>query len=217
MSILEFLVLSGSIASLLYAIAPVLIPPLHYLASALFGRIDETLDAYHIAWQRRADRTAAETGERRSREAFFEWLASRAGVADSDEALDHDLIEAQRLTPLIRHLLQEEIPAAVKRCNGLHYRMALFSGAIHLREIAAEPECLILRRNTVDLLRQSDGLLRQYPLRLRLEADDLLHASIAIRKSLLPTCSRCPYIHQTVTDAGERCPTAQLIHIEARP
>jgi hypothetical protein len=56
--------------------------------------------------------------------------------------------------------------------------------------------------------------LQQYPLNLRIETDDLMSASIVVRKSLLPTCRVCPYVQRSVAAAGERCPAAELIQVE---
>src|ERR1051326_6590399 len=147
MSIFDFIAVTGLIAIFLYVTVVVLAPPLHYIATGASQWLNEALTEHFFAWRNRATYAAAEAYERRSREQFFDWLASRAGVSRGDDTLDQDLIEAQRLTPLIRVLLQEEIPAAVRRCNGLHFKMAILAGAVHMREIAGEPECLILRRN----------------------------------------------------------------------
>jgi len=116
--------------------------------------------------------------------------------------------------PMLRLLLEDEIPKAIRRCNRIHRRMAVLTGALHMREIAAEPECLALRHWMIDLLRNSQNFLDQYPIRLRVESDDLLHASIVLRKSLFPICSRCPYIQKSVLAAGERCPAAELIQVQ---
>jgi hypothetical protein len=144
---------------------------------------------------------------------FLEWLKTRVnGDLDGDQ-VDEQLVQAQKLTPLLRYLLQEEIPNSIRRCNSLHLRMALVSGAVHMREISHEPECLGQRRWMWHLLSNSDALLQQYPLQLRIETEDLLTASIVVRKGLAPTCRACPYVQRSVAQAGERCPAAELIQV----
>jgi len=191
-------------------------PPLRHLATSAGSWMNDAMAEYQFHWSARSTTVHQQARERRSQREFMRWLAGRVGGAQ-DEHADADILQAQELTPAIRLLIEEEIPGAIRRCNGIHRRLALLTGAIHMREIAIEPECIAMRRWTIFLLANTYDLLQQYPMSLKLESDDLLNASIVLRKNLVPTCSRCPYIRQTVSCAGERCSAAELIHIDTGP
>ena len=214
MSVFELLIFGAIITLGSLVILIFLLPPISYLSQRASLWFDSTVIDYSLAWFGRAAFARRQREQRRSKREFLNWLQTRVnGELDGDQG-DELLIEAQRLTPLLRYLLQEEIPDSIRRCNALHRRIALLSGALHMRDIAFEPECLGLRRWMSNLLANTEDLLQQYPLRLRIEADDLLNASIVVRKSLLPICQRCPYVERTVAAAGERCPAAELIQLE---
>jgi hypothetical protein len=51
------------------------------------------------------------------------------------------LVEAQRQAELIRILIEEELPRAVRSCVEIHRLMATVTGAFHMSEVAYEPQC----------------------------------------------------------------------------
>ena len=214
MSLLEFLLFGGLASIGLILVLTFLLPPIQYLAQRASLWFDATIFHHHVSWFGRLATARHQNEEHRSNREFLQWLQTRVnGELDGDQ-VDQLLIQAQKLTPLVRYLLQEEIPSSIRRCNSVHLRMAVVSGATHMREISYESECLGLRRWMSHLLSNTDALLQQYPLNLRIETDDLMSASIVVRKSLLPTCRVCPYVQRSVAAAGERCPAAELIQVE---
>jgi hypothetical protein len=214
MSLLDFLFFGGIASIGLILVLTLLLPPIQYLSQRASLWFNATLFHHHAAWFGRLATARHENEQHRANHEFLHWLQTRVnGELDGDQ-VDQLLVQAQKLTPLLRYLLQEEIPSSIRRCNSLHLRMAVASGATHMREISYESECFGLRRWMWHLLSNTDALLQQYPLNLRIETDDLLSASIVVRKSLLPTCRVCPYVQRSVAAAGERCPAADLIQVE---
>jgi hypothetical protein len=149
--------------------------------------------------------------QNQDRQEFLNWMAVQAGTASTGSGVDETLLEAQRQADLIRILVEEELPKAVRRCVETHRLMATVTGAFHMSEIAYEPECYQLRAATVWLLSHTVDFFTGYP--LRLEDTRLIHNSIVLRKRALPTCRRCPYVQQTVDQAGPLCPTAELVQL----
>jgi hypothetical protein len=214
MSFLEFLIVGGGMTIMLIPALMFLLPPIRYSMQWIRLQCNAAIYHHHVDWFGRLATMRQENEQSRSNVDFLRWLDSRVnGELDGDQ-VDEDLVQAQKLTPLLRYLLQQEIPSSVRRCNSLHRRLALLSGSMHMREISLEPECLGLRRWMWHLLSNTDALLQQYPLSLRVETDDLLSASIVVRKNLLPMCRACPYVQCSVAAAGERCPAAELIQVE---
>jgi len=149
--------------------------------------------------------------QNQDRHDFLNWIAAQAGTASAGPGVDETLVEAQRQADLIRILVEEELPKAVRHCVETHRLMATVTGALHMSEIAYEPECYQLRSATVWLLAHTVDFLQSYP--LRMEDTRLVHNSIVLRKRALPTCRRCPYVQQTVDRAGALCPTAELVQL----
>jgi hypothetical protein len=215
-SLFEFLFLGGLVSIGLILILTFILPPMQYLSQRASLWFNAAIFHHHAAWFGRLATARHQNEHHRSSDEFLHWLQTRVnGELDGDQ-VDQLLVQAQKLTPLLRYLLQDEIPGSIRRCNSLHHRMALASGATHMREISYEAECFGLRRWMSHLLSNTDALLQQYPLNLRIETDDLLSASIVVRKSLLPTCRVCPYVQRSVAAAGERCPAAELIQLEIK-
>ncbi|HWZ30735.1 MAG TPA: hypothetical protein VNX18_05355 [Bryobacteraceae bacterium] len=213
---MDFLFFGGVASIGLILVLTFLLPPIQYLSQRASLWFDATIFHHHAAWFGRLATASHENEQYRSNHQFLHWLQTRVnGELDGDQ-VDHQLVQAQKLTPLLRYLIQEEIPSSIRRCNSVHLRMALASGVTHMREISYESECLGLRRWMSHLLSNTDALLQQYPLNLRIETDDLLSASIVVRKSLLPTCRVCPYVQRSVAAVGERCPAAELIQLEVK-
>jgi len=204
------LILSGVAITLIIVIGP----PLVYMMQALSDAFEDRVANYTSLWWWQSLWSRQQRHDRQARQAFSRWFAGRFAAGGSQQVSENDLLAAQKLSPVIRQLLEEELPTAVRRCNKLHYRMAILTSATHMREIAVEPECLALRQWMVLLLEEGAKLIDQYPLTLKLDVEELLDAGVAIRKRLLPTCTTCPYIRQTVADAGQHCPSARLIGID---
>jgi len=194
-------------------IAVWIIPPLQYLWQMLADALDEHVANYTGTWFWRSMWSRQQRHYRQAQRAFSRWFAGRFAAGGGHGLDDDELAAAQQLTPIIRQLLEEEVPTTIRRCNSLHRRMAQLTGAVHMREVAGEPECLTLRQWNVLLLQETARTLDHYPLSLKLDTVELLDASVAIKKNLLPTCAMCPYIRQRVADAGELCPAARLIGI----
>jgi len=154
---------------------------------------------------------ASQSFQTQDRQEFLNWMAAQTGTS-SGSGVDEALVEAQRQAELIKILVEEELPKAVRRCVDTHRLMATVIGAFHMAEIAHEPECYRLRAATVWLLAHTVSLLQEYP--LRQEDTRLVHNSIVLRKRALPTCRRCPYIQLPVDQAPRMCATAELIQLK---
>jgi hypothetical protein len=191
-------------------------PPLQYLFESLASGLDDLVSGYYGHWLFRLSNASYGRHQRRARRAFKRWFARRFDNTPGGGVSDDELVAAQQLMPVIRQLLEEEVPTTIRRCNHVHRRMAILLQATHMREIAAEPECLNLRHFTALLLEQTVSVLDQYPLSLRLDTEELLDATLVVRRSLYPTCSNCPYVRKLVAEASAHCPAAQLIGLEKK-
>jgi len=147
----------------------------------------------------------------RDQEAFFLWLAGRAGSHQVPGAVDETLVEAQRQADFIHLLVESEVPQAVSQCVQVHRAMAKITGVHHMGAIQYEPELLALRSRCVWLLTHTTRLLDGYP--LKFEDPQLLHNAILLRKRALPTCCRCPYVRCGVRELPKLCPTAELFQV----
>jgi len=191
-------------------------PPLQYLLGFLSSGLDDVVSKYYGHWFFRLSYASQRRAQQRARKVFKRWFSRRFDSTSTGGLSDDELVAAQQLMPTIRQLLEEEVPTAIRRCNSVHRRMALFLQANHMREIAGQPECVTLRHFNALLLEQTISTLDQYPLSLRLDSEELLDASLVVRHKLFPTCSRCPYIRTSVTEAGDYCAAAQFIDLEKK-
>lgn len=153
--------------------------------------------------------TARRTLQKEDEELFTEWLNSLTASGASSTALDDNLVRAQQQSDLIRILVEEEIPKAVMRCVDVHRQTAEVTGAHHYIEVAFEPDCHAWRGRVVWLLSHAVQFIHDYP--LRQEDPRLAHNALLLRRRALPTCQRCPFIQQLVSQAPKLCPTAELI------
>ena len=192
-------------------------PPLQLLFDFVAERLDDLTSDYYSHWLSRRSVAGWNRQQRQTRERFEQWFASRFDAGMSSGVSEEELVAAAQLMPIIRQLLEEEVPGAIRRCNHLHRRLALLTHASHMREIAGEPEALGTRSLASLLLERTLSLLDQYPLAMRLDSEELLDATLVLRRNLAPTCKNCPYVRKTVAEAGEHCPAAKLIGLEQRP
>lgn len=190
-----------------------LFPLLSYLYTQAADSLDEHWASFSEHWVLKSAWQRQWRSSRQQQRAFARWFSSNVSGTGLG-GLEEDLLAAQKLTPTIRQLLEEEIPQCVRRCNVVHRRMATLVRATLMREVAAEPECLAARQWTVLLLQQTAEIFDQYPLALKLDSEELLDAAIVVRRNLLPNCVRCPYIRQTVSEAGVLCPASRLIGLD---
>lgn len=198
----------------LLAVAALLGPPLFHYWQQTADIMEGALGDYYSHWFDRSAQSRYHRSAREAKRRFDQWFDQRFGGDRVGGMSEDELIGAQRLFPVIRQLLESDVPVAIRRCNDLHHRTAKLTGVVHMREVAGEPECIGFRQFVSLLLEKTVSLLDQYPLSMRLETDDLLDATIILRKRLAPTCANCPYIRQPVNEAGERCPAAALIGIK---
>ena len=143
---------------------------------------------------------------------FMRWLDIRIGSFRSSGSLNRDILEAQQEAPVLRRLVEKEIPAAVLRCVKTHHFAADVAGAEFIREIAFEPECLALRQRVIDLQEAAVAKLQAYP--LFLDDDFSLKNEMLIRKRMLPTCGDCPYLDYRLDKAPSLCPSALMAGIK---
>jgi hypothetical protein len=158
-------------------------------------------------------RGAAWSAQRLERRAERSRLERRfAMVAGESGGVDHGVVEAARQMPIIRQVLDEELPATIVRCVRMHRLAARAVGARHIREIAHEPECAGLRYRVIGLASAAIDALERYP--LLVEDETVMANLITLRSRIVPICNRCPYLEHAVADAPLRCPTAITARID---
>lgn len=216
MSIVTILLYTGPLVISITIILIALGPPLQYFWQHIANRMHDASTAYSGYWLGRLYDRESRRQSGQARKSFDRWFAARFSGASDAGINDGDLVNARELTPIIRQLLEEEVPTTIRRCNQVHRRIALLVRANHMREIAGEPECVSLRQWTALLLEKTATILEQYPLPLRLDTEELLDATVVVRNAVLPACRNCAYIRSRVSEAGEFCPASQLIGLDQK-
>lgn len=146
------------------------------------GRYQAQFDGCRIE---SAERVAWQEG----RKAFLAWLEAQAGMGDMGGAIDHELVEAQRQSELIRILVEHEVPNAVSRCLETHRLMANMMGVYRYGEVAYERECYELRSRVVWLLAHGAELLQAYPCDSRMPGCSQQHSPPQAGVAALPSLS----------------------------
>ena len=149
---------------------------------------------------------AARSAERRRLSRRFAASMGRGG------AVDHDAVEGAAQMPMLRRLLDDELPSTIVRCIRIHRLSAAAVGARHIWEISMEPECLGLRYRMVGLAESIVEMLERYP--YLLENEVLMANLITVRSRIVPTCAACPYLRYSLADAPLLCPTAVVARID---
>ena len=171
----------------------------------------DSLDAFSERLREHSDRAACELQRRIRKREFLRRLAAKIGAGEASGSPDSEMVEAQRQTPVLRRLVEVEIPEMTLRCAKIHRLAALAAGAVLMEEVANEPECLALRQGVVDLEEVAVDMIGGYT-RL-LDSEPLLQNLIVLRKRILPTCKNCPYLQYTVAEAPPLCPSAEIARI----
>jgi hypothetical protein len=177
-----------------------------------YGRLalwhaQDSFNAFGERLRDRSDQAAYEFQTRARRRAFLRWLRAKIGGAGTGGSLDRDILETHRQTPVLRRLVEVELPAATLRCAKVHRLTALAAGAEFIREVAYEPECYSLRERVVNLGEAAVDMIGAY--RFLLDDDNLLQNSIVLRKRIVPTCRDCPYLNYVAAAAPRLCPSAE--------
>ena len=177
-------------------------------------RVADAYDRYGV-WRQNiredSDRAAWERYNQARKREFLRRLAAKIGAGEASGLPDSEMVEAQRQTPVLRRLVEVEIPEMTLRCAKIHRLAALAAGAVFMQEVAYEPECLALRQGVVDLEEVAVDMIGGYT-RL-LDSEPLLQNLIVLRKRILPTCKNCPYLQYTVAEAPPLCPSAEIARI----
>jgi hypothetical protein len=133
-------------------------------------------------------------------------------AAGATSAVDDAAVEAARLMPVIRNVIDVDLPNAIVRCLLMHRLSAAAVGARHIWEVAYQPECWGSRRRIVGLAEAAMETLEKYP---HLVEDVPMMANlITLRSRVVPTCSNCPYLQHRVESAPMLCPTAITARID---
>ena len=158
-----------------------------------------------------ADRIADDQQENARKRQFLKWFDARIGDAEPTGRLNDAVLAAHRQTPILRRLVDEEVPNAIRGCLNTHKLMAHAAGVPYMEDIAFEPECFGSRQHVVDLVETTVGMIQAYPL---LTDDPTLRRNgIVLRKRILPTCRNCPYLNYAVAEAPPLCPSAEMAGI----
>src|SRR5438552_1992919 len=179
--------------------------------SWVWVRVADAYDRYGV-WRQNiredSDRAAWERYNQARKREFLRRLAAKIGAGEANGSPNSEMVEAQRQTPVLRRLVEVEVPEMTLRCAKIHRLTAVAAGAVFIQEVAYEPECLALRQGVVDLEEATVDMLGGYPFVLDDEA--LLHNLVVIRKRILPTCRNCPYLNYPVAEAPPLCPSAEI-------
>jgi hypothetical protein len=186
-------------------------------AALLYARMaiwygQESLDSWSERLRDRTSQAAYELERKARKREFVKWLRARIGAGATGGAVDPGVVEAHRQTPVLRRLVEVEIPEATLRCAKVHRLTANAAGAGFIRDVAYEPECYALRERVVDLEEATIEMLGTY--QFVLDDDALLHNLVVLRKRILPTCRECPYLNHAVGPAPPLCPSAEAARIE---
>jgi len=172
-----------------------------YLLSQL-GSLEEDLQQGAMGIAERLERRA----ERHHMRRRF------AVVAGATSAIDEDAVEARRQMPVIRRMVDKNLPDAIVRCVRIHFFAARAVGARYIWEVADEPECAGSRRRVIGIADAAVDLLERYP--YLIEDESLMANLITLRSRIVPTCSNCPYLQHRVESAPLLCPTAITARID---
>ncbi len=172
-----------------------------------FPSAQESLNAFSERLHDRSDQAAYELGRRARKREFLKWLRAKIGAEGGGSSVNHEVLEAHRQAPILRRLVEVEIPDATLRCVKVHRLAAGAAGVEFIREIALEPECLAMRERVVDLAEATVEMIGAYT--FVLDDDRLLHDLIVLRKSILPICRNCPYLEHPASAAPPLCPSAK--------
>jgi hypothetical protein len=148
-------------------------------------------------------RVANSRQERAERRRMEHRFAVAAG-ATSD--VDDDAVAARRQMPIIRRVVNEDLPRAIVRCMRVHLFAARAVGARYVWEIADEPECAGSRQRVIGIAGAAVELHERYP--YLVEDPQSMANLITLRSHIVPTCRACPYLHHQVSNAPLLCPTA---------
>lgn len=156
---------------------------------------------------------ATRVAERLERRAERHHLGRRFAVAaGATSAVDEDAVEARRQMPVIRRMVENDLPEAIVRCIRMHFLAACAVGARYINDVADEPECAGSRRRVIGIAGVAVELLERYPY---LVEDELLMANlITLRSRIVPICSNCPYLQYRVGSTPVLCPTAITARID---
>lgn len=202
---MEWLLLIPPVALVLYAIA--LVVP--WCARVGYWYVLASFAAVHDSISEGAAQVARSFAETRERLRVERRFAVAAGTGGT---IDHEAVEAARQMPVIRRLIDEELPKAVVRCIRIHRLSAAAVGARFIREIAHESECSGLRQRVVAIAASAEQLIEQYP--CLVEDENLMANNIVLRSRVIPICSHCPYLDQRLESAPLLCPTGVIIRID---
>lgn len=144
----------------------------------------------------------------RRRAEFRRWFESRHGSDETTGAIDDTILQAKQQAPVLRRIVQEELPDTIRRCVSVHRISALAAGAEYIYEIALQPETFGLRERVIYLAETSVELLSRYP--FLLDDPGLIHNLVVLRSRILPTCRNCPYLDFPLSEAPLLCPSAEI-------
>ena len=191
-------------ALLLYALLRYTMLALWWMGSAVSSIHGDLRDA--------ADMTGERLRQKARKRASFRRLNAMVGGTRPTSSANPELLRARTQTPVIRRLVQGDIPHAIRRCLQIHRVMAIAVGAEFMHEIAEEPECQLMRERVGDLVEITVEMLQEYP--LLLDDASLLQNVVVLRKKILPTCRECPYLQHAVDTAPPLCPSAQMAQFQ---
>ena len=145
---------------------------------------------------------------------FHKWVEARMNRDGTSNSLNEEILDAYRLTPVLRELIEEEIPATTQRCCKVHRLMALAAKASYIREVAREPECRAMRSRVIFLVEGTVEETAAY--HFILKDDILLQDLIGLRKGILSTCRNCPYLDHATSEAPLLCYSAKIARTAAK-
>src|SRR5439155_18833382 len=129
-------------------------------------RVADAYDRYGVWWQtirEDSDRAAWERYNQARKREFLRRLATKIGAGEAIGSPNREIVEAQRQIPILRRLVEVEIPEMTLRCAKIHRLTARAAGALFIQEVADEPECPALRQEVMDLEEATVDMLGPYP------------------------------------------------------
>lgn len=152
-------------------------------------------------------RTVKRRSEGRERE-VRNWVNVKLSGTEASSAVNPDIVAAQRDALRINRLIDEVVPNVIRGCVQTHRLHAEASGAVFIREIAWEEDCVEFRQHVVGVVEVAIEMLQAYP--LRLDDHRIQHDAIVLKKRILPTCSNCPFLSHRVIGDPKVCSSAKI-------
>lgn len=136
---------------------------------------------------------------------YMDWVEAKLGNPQVGDSLHETILAARQQAPLLRRLIEKEIPQTIACCVKLHRLAGRAAGVESIAEIALEPECYRMRMKVIGVLGATMLKLSAYP--LFTEDPQMMQNQILLRM-IQGNCRICPYLEHSPYTAPLLCSSA---------